>query len=198
MHASLFGARKKVDGNEINEASRKYIKCTFIEAKDLLDLSRNGRSEPVLNAYIFTSLGVGHKVTKEDYVTKVNKQTLTPTWQESFMFGHSFDLSNVNLDPHLVIDIYNKSDKTPMGKVDLPIKTLTSVQNKWFPLEKCSGMTSIRGQLKCTIEVIEPEAEDAEASLSLLGINDADDKKYENEPPNELHIVILKLAHIYG
>merc|ERR1711991_924476 len=79
-----------------------------------------------------------------------------------------------------------------MGKVDLPIKTLTSVQNKWFPLEKCSGMTSIRGQLKCTIEVIEPEAEDAEASLSLLGINDADDKKYENEPPNELHIVILK------
>ena len=192
MHASLFGVQKKIDTNEINESNRKYIKCTFIEAKDLLDLSRNGRSEPVLNAYIFTSLGVGHKVTKEDYVTKVNKQTLTPTWQESFMFGHSFDLSNTNLDPHLVIDIYNKSDKTPMGKVDLPIKTLTSVQNKWFPLEKCSGMTSIRGQLKCTIEVIEPEAEDAEASLSLLGINDADDKKYENEPPNELHIVILK------
>ena len=193
MHTSLFGATAKKTDDEINAGDRKYIKCTFIEAKDLMDVSKNGRPEPVIDAYIFTSLGSGHKVSKEEYITKSNKQTLTPAWRETCTFGSEFDLTNQDLDPHLIIDIYNKSDKMPMGTIDLPVSTLTSVQDKWFPLQKCGGMTAIRGQLKCTIEVTVPGTDDArQTNYDLLGVNAVDDKKYEEQAPNELHIVVLK------
>ena len=81
----------------------------------------------------------------------------------------------------------------PMGTIDLPVSTLTSVQDKWFPLQKCGGMTAIRGQLKCTIEVTVPGTDDArQTNYDLLGVNAVDDKKYEEQAPNDLHIVVLK------
>ena len=80
-HFPIWSNSEKKTDDEINAGDRKYIKCTFIEAKELMDVSKNGRPEPVIDAYIFTSLGSGHKVSKEEYITKSNKQTLTPAWR---------------------------------------------------------------------------------------------------------------------
>ena len=182
-----------------NSDSRRLLIVDFIEARDLLAPEKAAKSEPILHACLVNNMGKGGKISGEEFTTKKpNGNTLSPQYNESFSFGHHFDLS-CEILPTLLINVYNKATDLKMGMIEIPLDTVGGKSDTWYPIQKASGMTKVSGQIHLQFSFKEPVSDIEGGIRSSFGDLQRlqqelrnEDPMFKEKPANELTVIVIQ------
>ena len=156
----------------LESSNRRLLTVEFVECKDLISIERSGRSEPVIKAFLVSNdVRSGKKIDGEEYTTKkpVGNNNSSPQYNESFIFGKVFDLNCETL-PSLFVTVFHKTAGEKLGMLEIPLDTLSGVTDRWYPLQRTSGMSRVSGEVHLRIRFAETVGTDLEAGGK--GFND--------------------------
>ena len=163
----LLGLATSPPPNLLDPTAPAVLHVVIHAARDLLAKDLNGFSDP----FVRVELG-GIEIA----ATKVKERNLNPVWNEEFLIPlYDLPAPGAINSPIIKLDVRNSykfgkvsgslsnvGKQAFLGQVTLPLTGVIAANNQeseWFPLEKRSEKSNVRGEIQATLFVVMKAAE---------------------------------------
>ena len=165
--------------NLLDPTAPAVLHIVIHAARDLLAKDLNGFSDP----FVRVELG-GIEIAS----TKVKERNLNPVWNEEFLIPlYDLPAPGAINSPIIKLDVRNSykfgkvsgslsnvGKQAFLGQVTLPLTGVIAANNQeaeWFPLEKRSEKSNVRGEIQATLFVVMKAAESVQPRTSIVDGN---------------------------
>ena len=193
----------------------RFLHVEVISASGLMVVNQRSKSaDPYVRVVLINQTG---KRTKEDFATTVKKGTLTPIWNEKFVFGTKYSVEHQD-DIKLLFTVASVStfsiSETPMGQFEVDLTHLdpVNVSELEYVLQNDGRTKGVQGSVRLKMWFNRPPMDyvppktgtDIEGGNSGLSLNadvlrlgfTADLPEAVDIHPNELQIVVIRARNL--
>lgn len=185
--------------------NKRLLTVDVVEARNLKASSKSNLSDPFAAVYL---RDLGGRESKPKYNTKLKSNTLAPKWNETFIFGDSYDLDSEENLPTLVVTIYHKGtysvSEVFLGQVEIDLKDITTTsRDMWYSLEPDAKHLDVTGEVRLSLrfnrDLAPPESfeEEEEEVFDTTPLVNSDDVEEDNDDsPNCLEISLIQARNL--